>query len=187
MHEETEKVIEDYLKLICLEKSNEKWQKKWGKVIVKDEINNLDKIVIKYIEKFGVNQKKLEIEIRCQYDVDYESHESLSGESRWLIHTTSLMLRRCLQIWQKLNKAQIIRGLALQQRGINYMNGLIGALNSKKAIQKQGKGVDAAWVVMDINSLKPDRSKILPVSGVEAAKRRAREWKKQGLFSSDKS
>jgi len=97
------------------------------------------------------------------------------------------MLKRCLQIWQKLSQAQIRSGLALQQRGIYSVNGFIGALNSKDAIQKQGKGVDDPWVVMDINSLKPDGSKLIPDRGVEAAKRRAREWKKQGLFLYDKS
>lgn len=110
-----------------------------------------------------------------------------SEESTWIRHTKNLMLKRCLQIWQKLNQIQIRRGLALQQRGIYSVNHFIGLLNSTKAIKKQGKGVDAPWVVMDINSLKPDRSKLLPDRGVEAAKRRAREWQKQGLFPSDKS
>jgi len=154
------------------------------KIIEANDIYTLSKVVERCIENLSSNERKFDLEIREKYEVDYDSN---SGKSTWVKYTKSLMLKRCLQIWQKLNNAQIRRGLALQQSGIYSVNGFIGALNSAKAIQKQGKDADAPWVVMDINSLKPYRSKLLPDSGVEAAKRRAREWQKQGLFPSDKS
>jgi len=183
-YKQNAKISKAYLKKIFFDKKNEKWHKLWDRRIEANDISTLTRVVERGIEKMSSNEEKFEIEIRYQDEEAY--YDSSSGNSAWLNYTMGLMLKRCLQIWTKLNNAQIIRGLALQQRGIYSVNGSIGSLN-EKAIKKQGKGDDEPWVVVDINCLKPYGSKLIPYPGVEAAKRRAREWKKQGLFPSDKS
>jgi hypothetical protein len=180
--EPTAKVIETLYIFRCLYIQNNEWQR-FDQAIDQYEHEILDKIINYCFDRFGSSVRKFELGIQYYYEVDCGS---ASGKSPWLHYTTDLMLKRCLEIWPKIKPDQIKRGLAVQKRGQQSVNGHIGALNTKKAIKKEGYGADECWVVVNPEALKPRRGEFLPKSGIEAAKRRAHEWQLKRTGTSHK-
>jgi hypothetical protein len=184
----TAKVIETLYIFRCLYIKNNEWQR-FDQTIDQYEFYILDKLIESCFARFGSSVRKFELGIQYYYEFDCGL---ASGKSPWLHYTTDLMLKRCLEIWPKIKPDQIKRGLALQKRGEQSVNGHIGALNAKKAIKKEkeekkeGYGADEYWVVENPEALKPWRGELLPKSGIEAAKRRAREWQLKRTGTSHK-
>lgn len=180
--EPTAKVIDTLYVFRCLYLQNNEWQR-FDQTIEQYGLAILDKIINSCFDRFGSSVRKFELGIQYYYEVDCGS---ASGKSPWLHYTTDFMLKRCLEIWPKIQPDQIKRGLVLQKRGEQSVNGHIGSLNAKKAIKKEGYGADECWVVVNPEALKPWRGQLLPKSGIEAAKRRAREWQLKRTGTSHK-
>lgn len=180
--EPTAKVIDTLYVFRCLYIQNNEWQR-FDQTIEQYGLAILDKIINSCFDRFGSSVRKFELGIQYYYEVDCGS---ASGKSPWLHYTTDFMLKRCLEIWPKIKPDQIKRGLVLQKRGEQSVNGHIGSLNAKKAIKKEGYGADECWVVVNPEALKPWRGQLLPKSGIEAAKRRAREWQLKRTGTSHK-
>lgn len=85
----------------------------------------------------------------------------------------NLMLKRCLEIWPRVTREQINRGLALTEAGKKYVDSQIAELDAQKVIQKANR---ERWEVVNVNDITPQQGQLMPQIGVEAAKRRYYKW-----------
>lgn len=118
------------------------------------------------------------------YKLDYSllpdftrvAHEVPDSSADWREYLVLYMVRRSFEIWRRLKYSDIMRSLALNKGVMHYrVSGQVSSLY-KDNIQRDGD----YWVLTN-----PDLGKYhkhLSPSGIEAARRRARQWKAEGRW-----
>ena len=135
------------------------------------ESNYLDDLIVDYRRCWQDTIEKFELGIQVVLKKDYE--ESFINN-----YMAKLMVSRCLQIWHPITREQISRGLALTEMGQQYLDAQLADLQAQKVIQKADR---ESWKVVKEQGLRPQLGQLLPQKGLEAAKKRARQWKGRPL------
>lgn len=162
-------VIESQYIFRCFYSDNNKLQDS-SHIIHPSEFDNnyLNELTLAYCRRWYLPVEKMEIGIQIVIQENYDEKFLNS-------YTAKLMVKRCLQIWPSITREQISRGLALTEMGQQYLDAQLTNLQAQKVIHKE---VDREhWKVVKEKGLTPQPGKLLPHKGVDAAKKKARQWK----------
>lgn len=143
-------VIESKYLFRCLYSDNNKFQESIHLIHHKElESNYLDDLILDYRRCGQDAIEKFELGIQVVFEKDYEGN-FLNN------YMAKLMVKRCKQIWHPITREQISRGLVLTEMGQQYLDAQLADLQEGTT---------------------PQLGQLLPQKGIEAAKKRAHQWK----------
>lgn len=166
--QEPNALIESKYVFRCLYVCNKKLQSSCH-IIHQSEFENkyIEQLILNCRARWQDSIEKFELGIQLLLKKDYEGNFLNS-------YTAKLMVKRCFQIWTTITREQISRGLALTEMGQEYLDQQLADIQAQKVIQKAD---GEAWKVVKEQGLTPEPGQLLPQNGIEAAKKRAHQWK----------